>query len=404
VTEAAASVASLRPKPDLPPGPRPVKPRRAPALPRVPAPAAATPILAVDQDSTWRAVVPAVAGEAAEPPLATAAEPTVSPPTETPSPPEPPPAERALQEAREAERAETAARLAEARRQAEAAAEAKRQAEVRERQQAEAAARLAEERRQAEEAAVAQRQAEALERQRAAAAQLAEERRRAEEAAVAARVQAEEQERERQRAEAAARARAEEAARLAEANRLAALRTGEAALGQSRTPGMAAGSGSQEGQRPTQGTGQQGADLAARALDLARSGLRALPGEPPVLPDRLRRGSLLGSGPRDLPLVFYGEAWREKVERIGEMNYPRLSKDRFYDNLVVTVSINSDGSLAGVRIDKSSGYPDMDAAVRRIVEMSAPFAAFPPDLKRRFDVVDITRSWSFQERPRMLGQ
>lgn len=148
----------------------------------------------------------------------------------------------------------------------------------------------------------------------------------------------------------------------------------------------------------------KGADLAARALAQARSGLRGLPGDVGSGGDRPRRGSILGGGRKDISLAFYGEAWREKVERIGEMNYPQLSKDRFYDQLVVTVSINSDGTLAGVRIDKSSGYADMDDAVRRIVEMSAPFAAFPPDLKRRYDVVDITRAWTFVDRPRLLRQ
>ena len=108
-----------------------------------------------------------------------------------------------------------------------------------------------------------------------------------------------------------------------------------------------------------------------------------------------RRASILGRDPKDIQLSFYGEGWRQKVERIGAMNFPKLSKFLVYDPVLVTVSINSDGTLAGVRIVKSSGHQDLDNAVRRIIEMSAPFSAFPPDMKRSFDVVDITRSMVF---------
>lgn len=150
---------------------------------------------------------------------------------------------------------------------------------------------------------------------------------------------------------------------------------------------------------------EKGAELARRALDLARSGLSGFPAKQASEAARPRRGSILGRDPKDIQLAFYGEGWRLKIERIGSMNYPQLSKNLVYDPLVVTVSINSNGTLAGLRIEKSSGHKDLDEAVRRIVEMSAPFAAFPPDLKRSYDVVDITRTWTFlEERPRITSQ
>jgi len=180
------------------------------------------------------------------------------------------------------------------------------------------------------------------------------------------------------------------------------------AAAQNRMPNVAAGksaAGKENGAGPA---AEKGSELARRALDMARSGLPGLSGPParePAASARPRRGGILGRDPKDIQLVFYGEGWRQKVERIGSMNYPRLSKNLVYDPLVATVSINSDGTLAGVRIEKSSGHKDLDAAVLRIVTMSAPFAAFPPDLKRSYDVVDITRTWTFQEDiPRITGQ
>ena len=130
-----------------------------------------------------------------------------------------------------------------------------------------------------------------------------------------------------------------------------------------------------------------------------------LPGIESAGPVQPRRGSILGRDPKDIQLAFYGEGWRQKIERIGSLNYPVLSKNLAYDPLKVTVSINSDGTLAGVRIVKSSGHKDMDEAVLRIVTMSAPFAPFPPDMKRIYDVVDITRTWIFlEDRPRIGSQ
>ena len=92
----------------------------------------------------------------------------------------------------------------------------------------------------------------------------------------------------------------------------------------------------------------------------------------------------------------YVEDWRAKVERIGNLNYPEAARElKLYGNLLITVSIRSDGSVENVEINRSSGQKLLDAAAIRIVEMSAPFAAFPPDIKRDTDVLHITRTWTF---------
>jgi protein TonB len=147
-----------------------------------------------------------------------------------------------------------------------------------------------------------------------------------------------------------------------------------------------------------------GREMATSALEQARVQRFGGSGNEP-LESRQRRGSIFGRESKDIQLAFYGESWRQKVERIGRVNYPKLSKNRTYDSLVTTVSINSDGTLNSVRIERSSGDKNLDEAVRRIVEMSAPFAAFPPALKSSYDVVDITRSWTFlEEQPRINSQ
>jgi protein TonB len=40
----------------------------------------------------------------------------------------------------------------------------------------------------------------------------------------------------------------------------------------------------------------------------------------------------------------------------------------------------------------------LDDAARRIVRMAEPYAVFPADIGREFDVIEITRTWSFTRR------
>ena len=91
----------------------------------------------------------------------------------------------------------------------------------------------------------------------------------------------------------------------------------------------------------------------------------------------------------------YVEDWRQKIERIGNLNYPEAAKGRLYGSLIITVEIRSDGSVATVEIDRSSGKTVLDDAARRIVQLAGPYAPFPAEIRRDTDVLSITRTWSF---------
>ena len=104
----------------------------------------------------------------------------------------------------------------------------------------------------------------------------------------------------------------------------------------------------------------------------------------------------VGARAEEYRLARYVEDWRAKIERIGNLNYPEAARSlKLYGSLLLTVSIRSDGSVEAVEINRSSGHSVLDAAAVKIVEMSAPFAAFPPDIKRDTDVLHITRTWMF---------
>lgn len=90
--------------------------------------------------------------------------------------------------------------------------------------------------------------------------------------------------------------------------------------------------------------------------------------------------------------------WQRKIENMGNLNYPAIAKrPGFSGSLVMDVGIKPNGSIYSMRVSKSSGYPALDQAAKRIVRLSAPFPPLPKDLLKELDVLVITRVWKFSD-------
>jgi len=104
----------------------------------------------------------------------------------------------------------------------------------------------------------------------------------------------------------------------------------------------------------------------------------------------------VGARAEEYRFARYVEDWRMKVERIGNLNYPEAARaKKLYGSMLLTVGVRADGSLESIMIDRPSGVKILDLAARRIVEMAAPFAPFPADIRRDTDILYITRTWTF---------
>ena len=113
----------------------------------------------------------------------------------------------------------------------------------------------------------------------------------------------------------------------------------------------------------------------------------------------------LGSRAKAADDALYLEAWRQKVERIGNMNYPAAAKNqKIYGKLQLTVSIRADGSIEKVVIDRSSGTKILDDAAVNIVKLAAPYAKFSKAMKMTTDILDITRTWTFTQEDALSTQ
>jgi protein TonB len=110
------------------------------------------------------------------------------------------------------------------------------------------------------------------------------------------------------------------------------------------------------------------------------------------------RHKYLNARTQEYKYAAYMDAWRAKVERIGNLNYPEQAKrQNIAGSLVLDVAIKPDGSLQGVQVLRPSGQKVLDDAAVRIVELAAPYAPLPPDMRADIDILHITRTWKFQE-------
>jgi len=98
----------------------------------------------------------------------------------------------------------------------------------------------------------------------------------------------------------------------------------------------------------------------------------------------------------------YEKAWQEKIERVGNLNYPDEARRRnLSGSLLLSVGINPDGTVYSVKVRHSSGHSVLDDAAMNIVQLAAPFAPFPQELKQEADVLIITRTWRFENDHRL---
>ena len=119
--------------------------------------------------------------------------------------------------------------------------------------------------------------------------------------------------------------------------------------------------------------------------------------KPQTKNENLRIKNISAKSPEYIYRLYF-EAWKKKVERMGSMNYPEAAKiNNSFSNLVMRVTINSNGLVHNIAIIKSSGNNDLDIAAADIVRNGSPYAPFSEQMKREVDQVNITRIWKFIE-------
>lgn len=156
-------------------------------------------------------------------------------------------------------------------------------------------------------------------------------------------------------------------------------------------------------EEPTPVPEVNGQDLANRVLAMAR--LEAQIARQVDEYSKRPRKNSANIRAREAPFAMYAEDWRQKVERVGNANYPQEAASRKqYGSLRLTVGIKVDGAIAYVEIDRPSGYPVLDRAAERIVRMAAPYAPLSAEIRKDTDILEITRTWIFGPGDRLTSE
>jgi len=116
------------------------------------------------------------------------------------------------------------------------------------------------------------------------------------------------------------------------------------------------------------------------------------------------RRKAINASTQEYRYAAYLEAWRRKVERVGNLNYPDAARrKKLYGDLLLHVAVRADGTVAEIRVLRSSGHKILDDAAVRIVRLAAPFAPFPEEIRKEVDILDITRTWQFLSSNRLFS-
>ncbi|HEY8329628.1 MAG TPA: energy transducer TonB [Rhodanobacter sp.] len=104
----------------------------------------------------------------------------------------------------------------------------------------------------------------------------------------------------------------------------------------------------------------------------------------------------LTASTREYAYAAYMRGWSDRVERVGNLNYPEEARRRgLHGDVLLTVVLDLDGSIKSIEVIQSSGQKVLDAAAERIVRLAAPFPPAPRSAER-IDELNITRTWRFQ--------
>jgi protein TonB len=91
----------------------------------------------------------------------------------------------------------------------------------------------------------------------------------------------------------------------------------------------------------------------------------------------------------------YLRAWVDRVERVGNLNYPdEARRRRLAGTLVISVAIRRDGTVERAEIIQSSGTRLLDDAALRIARLAEPYPPLPKT-EENVDILHVTRTWNF---------
>ena len=105
------------------------------------------------------------------------------------------------------------------------------------------------------------------------------------------------------------------------------------------------------------------------------------------------RRKAINAATREHIYAAYMESWRRKIERVGNLNYPK----GHMGDVVVHIAVRQDGSVEKMRILRHADSSLINESALKIATLAAPFPPFPEEIRQKTDILDIIRTWRFLE-------
>jgi len=135
-------------------------------------------------------------------------------------------------------------------------------------------------------------------------------------------------------------------------------------------------------------------ELISRSMDIAS--LESEIGQTVQAYSKLPRNKIITARTKEYLYASYMNSWRQKVERIGNLNFPaEAKKNKLSGELILDVMLKADGTIYEIEVVRSSGHSVLDNSAIRIVHLSSPFAPFSQAMKKETDILHIIRTWKF---------
>jgi protein TonB len=103
------------------------------------------------------------------------------------------------------------------------------------------------------------------------------------------------------------------------------------------------------------------------------------------------RRRFVGARTQDVRLAGYVDQCLNKVLQVAAKRPAEMGA--MSGSAVLTVAIQSDGTIEKIEVNRSSGQKGLDDMLVRLVKSAAPFEPFPADLRKDTDILSVTRTF-----------
>ena len=110
------------------------------------------------------------------------------------------------------------------------------------------------------------------------------------------------------------------------------------------------------------------------------------------------RRKAINASTREHIYAAYMESWRRKIERVGNLNYPK----GHMGDVVVHIAVRQDGTVERMRILRHADSSLINESALKIATLAAPFPPFPEEIRQKTDILDIIRTWRFLEETKQI--